>query len=480
MNRRHFLRLTGAAIAASAGLNACAPPRVRTRSDGRPLANATRRADQPIRVACIGVGGRGLESMNEMLAECVGGARPEFIVIAAVCDVDELALERAAMTHSTARSFRDYRQLFREIHDGSIEVDAVMVSTPDHTHALATALALTAGLPVYCEKPLTHTIAQARAIAQLAQRSQVPTQMGNQIHAGDNYRTVAELIRSGAIGTVTSADGWDGRAWCCGALTPGARAPETLDWNLWQGPVAATNYIEGITPANWRGYWNYGNGTLGDMACHILDLPFWALDLSAHENLVAEVHASGPPVDAVGCPAWTEISWAMKSARSVPGSDPLVFRWFDGGKISPTAQELSAKDGQEYVKRFNMLIQGSKGFLFSNYGEYVILPRALGAEIQRPSPTLSRPSGHHREWIDAVRLWTMDAPDACAMTSSNFAYAARLTELVLSGATAFRAQTPVTYDFDRGLFVGAGTSEAMPFLSEPARDGWQLPALRNG
>ena len=112
MNRRHFLRLTGAAIAASAGLNACAPPRVRTRSDGRPLANATRRADQPIRVACIGVGGRGLEGMNEMLAECVGGARPEFIVIAAVCDVDELALERAAMTHSTARSFRDYRQLF--------------------------------------------------------------------------------------------------------------------------------------------------------------------------------------------------------------------------------------------------------------------------------------------------------------------------------------------------------------------------------
>ncbi len=418
--------------------------------------------------------------MNELIAECAAGSQPAFIVIAALCDVDERSLVGAESVAPQARLYRDFRKLFEDVDDGVLEVDAVMVSTPDHTHACATSLALACRLPVYCEKPLTHTASQARAIARLAQEVGVPTQMGNQIHAGDNYRAVVELIRSGAIGEVTAADGWDARSWCCGALTPDARVPDHLNWDLWQGPAAASAYIDGISPGNWRRYWNYGNGTLGDMACHILDLPFWALGLAERDNLSAEVRATGPSPDLIGCPTSLEVSWAIHSAHDLPRSDPLNFRWFDGGSISPTVQELAGKDRHDYAGRFNMLFQGTKGFLFSNYNEHLVLPHALAAEVRPPAPTLPRLRGHHREWIDAVRAWVSGRPDAAAMTSSNFAYAARLTELVLIGTAAFRAQSPISYDFGEGAFTGPAAERATRLLNEPARDGWQMRTRAKG
>jgi len=474
MNRRRFLQITGFSLAASSAILSCvSSARRRTRSDGSPIAKYRRERDQSLRIACIGVGGRGLDSLHELLAQCDSGANPEFISIEALCDVDVQMLDAAAMTIPNARRYDDFRKLFDDIRAGTIEIDAVMVSTPDHTHAFATALALACGLPVYCEKPLTHTIDEVRTIAALATAAGVPTQMGNQIHAQSNYRTVVELIQAGAIGEVSFADCWDGRSWCCGKLTPNATVPATLNWDLWQGPTLPSPYIADISPANWRRYWKYGGGTLGDMACHILDLPFWALGLGDASGLRAEIRVDGPALDAIGCPAWLEISWALKWPSRAPGKDPLILRWFDGGKISPTMQELAAKDKQDY-SRFSTLFQGSKGFLLANYDEYLILPGALAAHATAPAATLTRPSGHQREWIDAVRSWTMDLPTPSTMTGSNFAYASRLTELVLTGIVAYRAQSPMTYDFDTGTVEGQAAAKAHAFFSAPNRDGWSL------
>ncbi len=474
MNRRRFIQFAGFSLVAGSFVTSCrTSTQARTRSDGVPIAKYRRERDQSLRLAFIGVGGRGLESMNELLGQCAVAPDPQFVSVAALCDVDLGMLDAAALGLPNARRYRDFRQLFREMQAGSIEVDAVMISTPDHTHAIATALALACGVPVYCEKPLTHTVSEARTIAAMARAAGVPTQMGTQIHAGSNYRTVVELIRSGAIGEVSFADCWDGRSWCCGAETPGALPPETLDWDLWQGPTPLGAYIKDVAPANWRRYWKYGNGTLGDMACHILDLPFWALDLAGHTGLRAEIRADGSPLDAVGCPAALEVSWALTWNSRPAANDPLILRWFDGGRISPTVQELSAKDKQDYG-RFNTLFQGSKGFLFANYGEYLIIPRALASEVTVPPPTLSRPAGHQREWVDSVRAWTMDLPKGSSQTSSDFQYASRLTELVLTGTVAYRAQAPITYDFDTGAVGGAGAAKASDLLMRASRAGWSL------
>ena len=474
MNRRRFLQISGFSLAASSALWSCqTSSRQRSSSDGRPIAKYRRARDQSLRIACIGVGGRGLDNLNELLAECDAGPQPQFVEISALCDVDLNMLDMAATRIPNAKRYRDFRLLYRDIQSGAIEIDAVVISTPDHTHAFATAMALACGLPVYCEKPLTHTVAEARTIAAMARAAKVPTQMGTQIHAGNNYRTVVELIRSGAIGEVSSADCWDNRSWCCGQLTPGALVPASLDWDLWQGPTLPSPYIKDIAPANWRRYWKYGSGTLGDMACHILDLPFWALGLGEQNGLRAEIGTDGPAVDSVGCPASLEVSWALKWPSRIAGKDPLILRWFDGGKVSPTVQELSAKDKQNYG-RFNTLFQGSKGFLLSNYDEHLILPGALAEKVVAPAPTLTRPAGHHLEWINAVRAWTMDLPTDFAMTGSNFQYASRLTELVLCGAVAYRSQGSITYDFRSGIIVGTNAKRATELMTAPSRDGWAL------
>ena len=309
------MQTTRRTFIAAATLGSIAPwlPSCASAPRRRPL----RARGEPLRLACIGTANRAWDNINEV--------RHERIV--ALCDVDSAYLARAAAEFPQARTFRDFRELLAV--EAELDLDGVVVSTPDHTHALATALALQAGLPVYCEKPLTRTVHELAVLRRLWQRHPVPTQMGTQIHAGENYRRVVEAIRAGAIGRVTAADCWQQKSWGDGRLTPGAIAPPTLDWELWQGPARRQPYIEGVHPANWRRYWAYGSGTLGDMGCHIIDLPFWALDLQQRMRRPIEVFAEGPPVDAVGAPAWLEASWAFEP--DAPGADPFVLRWFDGG-----------------------------------------------------------------------------------------------------------------------------------------------------
>ena len=417
------------------------------------------------RIAIIGCGGRGADNLGDLLG---AGAN-----VVALCDVFAPARDAALARPMSAATFSDMRELFARRTE--LALDGVLVATPDHTHAFATALALRAGLPVYCEKPLTHTIAESKRILELANTARVPTQMGTQIHATENYRRVVELIRAGAIGRVTSCDCWVNKGWCCGPTGPVTAPPSGLNYDLWLGPAQNTPYVESLHPANWRKYWAFGTGTLGDMGCHMMDLPVWALGLTRDALRTVEVHAEVERVDSVACPEWTEASWAFSQpaksgAAAGTASDPLILRWFDNGRISPTAQELGAKDKADYHGRFNMVFQGSEGFLWANYGEHLITPSALAvAAMPKVVPIASSP-GHHREWLDAITAWrrgekTDDAP-MCAFSRSTV-----LNEIVLSGTVAGRAGHAVTYDFTEQSFVGG---DPIPSWQPQPREGWAL------
>jgi predicted dehydrogenase len=408
------------------------------------------------RVAVIGCGGRGADNLGDLLG---AGAQ-----VVALCDVDSGSLEAGLQRAPGAKGFRDLRELFAR--RAELKLEGVLVSTPDHTHAFATALALRAGLPVYCEKPLTHTIHESRRIGELAAAARVPTQMGTQIHAGENYRRVVELIAAGAIGRVTSCDCWVNKGWCCGPTGPVTMPPERLSYDLWLGPAHESPYVEGLHPANWRKYWAYGTGTLGDMGCHMLDLPVWALGLTRESLKTAEVRAECTKVDSVACPEWTEASWAFPQE----GMDPLILRWFDNGRMSPTAQELGAKDRVDYHGRFNMVFQGTKGFLWANYGEHLLTPQAIAEPAAKPTTRIAPSPGHHREWLDAIarhRSGT-DASDAplCAFSRSTV-----LNEIVLSGTVAARAQRALEYDFRTRDFTGG---DPIPAWNPAPRAGWSL------
>jgi predicted dehydrogenase len=418
-----------------------------------PRRRPPRAQGEPLRLACIGTANRAWDNINEV--------RHERIV--ALCDVDGAYLARAAAEFPQARTFKDFRELLAM--EAELDLDGVVVSTPDHTHAIATALALQAGLPVYCEKPLTRTVRELAVLRRLWQRHPVATQMGTQIHAGENYRRVVEAIRAGAIGRVTAVDCWQQKSWGDGRLTPGAVAPPTLDWELWQGPAPRRPYIEGVHPANWRRYWAYGSGTLGDMGCHIIDLPFWALDLQQRMRRPIEVFAEGPPVDAVGAPAWLEASWAFEP--DAPGADPFVLRWFDGGRMSPFVQEIGAKDRVDYHGRFSVCFQGTEGALFANYGEMLLWPGARAQAWTPPAPSIAPSIGHHREWLEAIRSGQPNAP-LCGLP-----YATLLTELVLLGTVAYRANAPLRYDPVRMRVIGNDAADAL--LGDHAVDGWRLP-----
>ena len=437
--RRTFL-LAAAGLALTPALARCVSSRT---APAFLKAVGPRRPDK-LRIACIGTANRAWDNIQEVRSE----------QIVALCDVDSAYLERAGNEFPDAARAVEWQQVVE--YRRELDLDGIVIATPDHAHFPMAAAALRAGIPVYCEKPLTHTREQAVELRRLARAARVPTQMGTQIHATDNYRRVVEAVRAGVIGRVTAVDCWQLKSWGDGKLTPGAVCPATLDWNAWLCGTPSVPYINGIHPANWRRYWAYGSGTLGDMGCHIMDLPVWALGLAPCADLPAgavkggtstiplkmEVRADGPPIDVVGTPAWLEASWAMPGIAAGPAGvslDPLLLRWFDGGRMSPFVQEIGAKDKQDYHGRFSVCFQGTEGALFANYDEMLVWPGARAAEwsARVASGTagitpLAASRGHHAEWLQAIRDGAPSAP-LC-----NFEYSGRLTELVLAGTEAYR------------------------------------------
>lgn len=392
---------------------------------------------EKLSVAVIGCGGRGWDNLNGVAGEHVF----------ALCDVDSGNLARAAERFPGAKEYRDFRKM---IERGGF--DAVVVSTPDHTHYLPSALALQARMHVYCEKPLAWSVAESRQLRALAGEWKSATQMGTQIHAGANYRRVVELVRSGALGAIGEVHVWCGKTWSGGERskeTP--KVPATLDWELWLGPAPERPYHPDYHPAGWRRWWDFGGGTLGDMGCHFVDLVFWALELD-HPT---KIRADGPERHTETTPPNLHVAWDFP-AREKRGAVQL--HWYDTDRRPALVQEQRVPDWGNGV-----LFVGEKGMLLADYGRYLLLPEAEWKEFQPPAPTIEPSIGHHAEWIRACK--------GEGETTCSFAYAGLLSEAILLGNVAYRVGKPMSWDGAAGR--SPDVPEAQALLDREPRAGWR-------
>jgi predicted dehydrogenase len=400
--------------------------------------------NEKLNIAAVG-------TMNRAGAN-ISGTDSENIV--ALCDVDANLLGRAAEKYPEARQYRDFRKMLEKEADG---IDAVLVGTPDHCHAPAAAMALRLGKHVYCEKPLTHTVYEARKLAELARENNLVTQMGTQIHAGDNYRRVVELIQTAAIGDVREAHVWVPVDYSGAKFTTGTPTPGHLDWDLWLGPAPARPYSENVHPFHWRRFWEYGTGGLGDFGCHYMDLVHWALDLR-HPT---RVRAKGPELDPVSTPAWVIVDYDYPARGDLP---PVHLTWYDGGKRPDVLATLKDGGGKPLDWKSGQLFIGSKGMILSNYSEHVLLPAEDFADFKRPEPFIPPSIGHHKEWLHAIRNG--------GETTCNFDYSGALTEAVLLGTVAYRSGREIEWDADKLKVTNA--PEAQQFVHKEYRRGWTL------
>ena len=432
LTRRRFLQTTAALGAAGlwpGGAPAQAP---------KPAAN------DRLHVGVIGVTNRGGENLK--------GVVDAGVEVVALCDVDEDRAAKVRERFPKAAFFTDYRRLI-----GQKGLDAVVVSTPDHSHAPATALALKAGQHVYCEKPLTHTVHEARVVAELAAKHQRVTQMGTQVHAGGNYRRAVELIQSGALGPVREVHTWCGRSWGGGDRPRAADpVPKTLDWDLWLGPAPERPYVKDVYHAfNWRKWWDFGGGTLADMACHHMDLPFWALGLRYPDKVWAEGAPS--PAHPETAAEWAVIHYEFPARAKLP---PVRLTWYDGGK-----RPKQFADG--VLPKWNgdgNLFVGEKGMLLADYNRHVLLPEKDFKGFQPPRPTIPDSLGHHKEWVEACK--------SGGATTCNFDYSGALTEAVLLGVVAYRLGKPITWDAKNLKAVNEAGADK--YLRKEYRKGWSL------
>lgn len=382
----------------------------------------------------------------------IAGCKSENII--AIADVDSALLEKGAADYKGARLYADFRVMLEKEGD---KIDGVIVGTPDHTHAPAAAMALRMKKPVYCEKPLAHTVYETRLLSDLAKANNLVTQMGTQIHAGANYRRVVELIRAGAIGPVTEAHAWASADYSGGKFTTNTQAPASLDWDLWLGPAPQRPYSEGVHPFNWRRFWDYGTGGLGDFGCHFMDLLHWALELRAPTT----VHARGPEVDPVSPPNWCIVDYQYPQRGDMP---PVKVTWYDGGKRPELLSTLKDPQGKPYDWRGGQLFVGRDGMILSDYGRHVLLPADKFVDYTRPEPSIPDSIGHHQEWLAAIRT---GGPTTC-----NFDYSGALTEAVMLGVVSYRSGEKLQWDA-KNLKV-TNSEAAQAFVSKEYRKGWEL------
>lgn len=425
----------------------------------RPL-RCKRSADK-VRIAVVGAGGRGADNIHD-LREC----GVEFV---AFCDAD---FRRAADTfkkYPDAKRYSDWRKMF----EAEKNFDAVLCATPDHNHAIVSIHAMQLGKHVYCEKPLAHSIWEAREMARVARDKRVATQMGTQGHAFEGTRRAVEVLRSGAIGEVKELHVWTDRPagwWPQGVERPKETppVPEGLDWDVWLGPAPSRPFNDAYVPFKWRGFWDFGTGAIGDMGIHNLDTAYWGLELGLPTSV--EVKDCSPaftdPASKETAPLWSIMEIHFPEHAGKPG---VKMMWYDGGKLPPAelfqGEPLVSKDG-------GSLVIGSKGTLFTRTwhgGEnesdmFVLLPRKQFEDFQRPAQTIPRVKSHHQEWVDACR--------GEGKSLSNFPYAARLTESLLLGNLALRTGKKI--EWDAAKMQAKECPEADPFIHPMFRSGWSL------
>lgn len=426
-----------------------------------------------LNIAIIGTGGQGITNIKNLMQQ------PDARIIA-ISDVNEesdysrfyyggVAGSRPALKlidkHYTRRSAAyegcrlhvDFRKMFeKEKH-----IDAVLVATPDHVHSAAAMAAIKNGKHVYCEKPLAHSIYEVRQLAKAAKAAKVATQMGNQGHAGEGLRLTAEWIHDGAIGPVRQVQSWTGvggRGWTKLDRRPTDTppVPNGLNWDLWLGPVQHRPYHIEYAPYNWRGWWDFGTGAIGDMACHNMDPAIWVLDLA----MPTSVEPSSTRRNDQTTPTASIVRYKFDARGDQP---PVNVTWYDGGLMPPRPEDLEA--GRRMGSN-GILFIGDKGKILCGgwAGIPRIIPETKMKAYKRPAKTLKRTKGPHRDWLNAIKNNTK----ACA----DFEYSAHLTEIVLLGVLALR--TGKTIYWDGAAMKAKGFPEADPFIKPEFRTGWSL------
>ena len=422
-----------------------------------PALLGARSPNEKLDIAVIGCGGRGASNLESVQSQN----------IVAICDVNQHAVDAAARRHPGAKKFSDFRKLYDELK----QFDAVVVSTPEHTHAFATLPALQLGKHVYCEKPLAHSIWEVRVIRNAALKAKTATQMGTQIHAGDNYRRVVELIQSNSIGPVREAHVWVSRAWGLQTKAEADRnkdivfvterpsaadpVPDFLNWDVWLGPAPERAFNNVYFPGpKWYRWWDFGSGTMSDLGSHWNDLPFWALKLDAPKIITA----AGPPPHRELAPASMSATYEYAARGPLP---PVKLTWYQG-EMKPeiwTAKGIPQWDS-------GALFIGDHGMLLANYDKHLLLPEEKFKDFQRPPQSIPPSLGHHEEWIAACKNGT---PTTC-----NFDYSGALTEANHLGNVAYRTGKKIHWD--PATLKATGVPEADPIIHRKYRKGWSLNA----
>ncbi|MDX9975306.1 MAG: Gfo/Idh/MocA family oxidoreductase [FCB group bacterium] len=423
---------------------------------GAPAIARGQNLNDKLNIAIIGCGGQGGYDLQQVRGEN----------IVALCDVNQVNLDKAAEQFPDARKFSDFRKLY----DTSDFYDAVVIATCEHTHAFAALPALNLGKHVFCEKPLAHNIWETRRVREAAAKAKVATQMGTQIHATENYRRVVELVQSGAIGPVREVHVWVGRVWGWQPTEEEATAnkdivftnerpaavdpiPEGLDWNLWLGPAPERGFNEIYFPGpRWYRWWEWGSGTMSDLGSHWNDLPFWALNL----DYPLTVEASGPPVHPDLAPA----SMRAKYEYGARGDRPaLTLTWYQGKEKPPQFTDGSIPQWDS-----GCLFVGDNGMLLADYGRNMLLPEEKFKDFAPPAQTIPESIGHHLEWIHACKT---GAPTTC-----HFDYSGALTEANHLGNVAYR--TGKKLEWDPVKLEATNVPEAARFIKREYRDPFIL------
>ena len=350
---------------------------------------------------------------------------------------------------------------FREMMEKE-ELDGIVCSTPDHTHAYISLLAMRAGKHVYCEKPLTHNIWEARQVQKVAAETGLATQMGNSGHSADGIRQTVEYLRAGAIGKVSEVHAWvPATRWVPSlrGLPQGeSTMPVNFDWDLWLGPREPRPFHEDYVPVTWRDFWDFGCGALGDFGCHDMDASVWAFNLSAPERV--EILPAG--FSNADIAPYGEIGYYDFPAQG--DQAPLKLTWYSGG-LRPKEPEI-LPEGVDLPRRGTMFV-GEKGIILNDGGQRVpkIYPESVAESFEPPKPSIPRSNGHFRDWIDAIK----GGPAA----SANFEYGARLTEITLLGVLSLRmGGQPIYWDAEQ--MKAKGLPEADKFIKEPVRQDWEM------
>jgi len=402
-------------------------------------------ANEKLNIAGIGVGGKG-ESDIKSLSQ---GSN-----IVALCDVDEVRAAETFKEFPNVKRYRDFRDMLDK--EGN-NIDAVTVSTPDNVHTVAAMAAMQLGKHVYVQKPLAHDIYEARMLTEAARKYKVATQMGNQGHAGEGVKRVCEWIWAGRIGQVREVYIWTNRpVWPQPVARPTDTPPipETLDWNLWLGPAPERPYHPVYLPHNWRGWWDFGCGALGDMGCHIMDASYTALKLGYPTAVESESEGNTQESG----PKWSIVRYEFPTRGDMP---PVKVTWYDGGKKPPRPEGISADEKLGDGDNGTLFI-GNKGML--TCGEYSGSPRLVPYEKPDVPRTLPKSPGHYEEWVLACK--------GGEPAGGNFDYAGPFSEMVLLGNLAIR--TGKRIEWDGPNMKCTNLPEAEHYVKREYREGWHL------